>query len=529
MALGQIKYYKQAGQGYYNLASDLKTPSWQVSDPSQRVSKAFDYVATPYAGNTPQGQTEISFEEYKAGLENAAKYGDEYAKGELAKIGAGQGIYAPNYVDPTMTKFLSDAPTPSEQYYTPEYRATLPPSEQARLNEKYGQANPIVNNTPAGQKEVKLGGGFGYAPDGSPIQKDGTISPTVVNAPKIPGTTNPVASIISSGNLQNGSKGTQVSDLQKLLGVSVDGDFGPKTEAAVRAFQAANNLTVDGIVGPETIAALEKTKGATTSSSTSPKVAGAEVSPSKELPSTGNPAVDSLISVFNNQSPQKSFADVYKEVLTSMGWSTTNEDYKKQADELAALQNEKNDKAQEIKNNPWYSEGKKNLELRKLDNSYKVKEDILTNKLKLLETNISNQRSDARFISGQIMDQLQQSSKLNEDIILKAIDIAEKQAEAEAKNSAPKKVTVADNVANFSEFLKTGKDGNGAVFGNPRGADGFVDPEVYKIAFKNWPGTTQEFLTKFPVAKNINPTSIKLLPQAIQTSTKSSSSGSIEP
>lgn len=51
----------------------------------------------------------------------------------------------------------------------------------------------------------------------------------------------------------------QVRLVQQILGLTgrdVDGDFGPKTERAVRAFQAAHGLAADGQVGPKTWAAL---------------------------------------------------------------------------------------------------------------------------------------------------------------------------------------------------------------------------------------------------------------------------------
>jgi putative chitinase len=48
--------------------------------------------------------------------------------------------------------------------------------------------------------------------------------------------------------LKVGSKGTDVVELQKKLGLTADGSFGPKTEAAVKAWQTKNGLTPDGTV-----------------------------------------------------------------------------------------------------------------------------------------------------------------------------------------------------------------------------------------------------------------------------------------
>lgn len=56
--------------------------------------------------------------------------------------------------------------------------------------------------------------------------------------------------------LKLGSQGDDVLKLQNKLGVDPVGKFGPKTEAAVKAWQQANGLTPDGIVGPGTWAKL---------------------------------------------------------------------------------------------------------------------------------------------------------------------------------------------------------------------------------------------------------------------------------
>lgn len=49
-------------------------------------------------------------------------------------------------------------------------------------------------------------------------------------------------------NLKNGSNGEEVKRLQAKLGLTPDGGFGPKTEAAVKAWQTSNGFAANGIV-----------------------------------------------------------------------------------------------------------------------------------------------------------------------------------------------------------------------------------------------------------------------------------------
>lgn len=60
--------------------------------------------------------------------------------------------------------------------------------------------------------------------------------------------------------LRRGSHGPAVKDWQRVLGppVVADGDFGPRTELATKAWQMARGLTADGVVGPKTWAASDE-------------------------------------------------------------------------------------------------------------------------------------------------------------------------------------------------------------------------------------------------------------------------------
>lgn len=57
--------------------------------------------------------------------------------------------------------------------------------------------------------------------------------------------------------LIRGLKGEPVRRLQEKLGVTADGDFGPGTEKALKAYQKENGLAVDGIAGPDTFSHMK--------------------------------------------------------------------------------------------------------------------------------------------------------------------------------------------------------------------------------------------------------------------------------
>lgn len=71
------------------------------------------------------------------------------------------------------------------------------------------------------------------------------------------------ATAASSGGRAPHRRGGGVTALQQLLGVPVDGVFGPTTERAVKRFQRRHGLTPDGVVGERTRAALGLGDGAT--------------------------------------------------------------------------------------------------------------------------------------------------------------------------------------------------------------------------------------------------------------------------
>lgn len=58
------------------------------------------------------------------------------------------------------------------------------------------------------------------------------------------------------GTIRIHDRGSDVAELQTILGLDADGRFGPQTLFAVEKFQSEKGLHSDGVVGPKTWAAL---------------------------------------------------------------------------------------------------------------------------------------------------------------------------------------------------------------------------------------------------------------------------------
>jgi peptidoglycan hydrolase-like protein with peptidoglycan-binding domain len=77
------------------------------------------------------------------------------------------------------------------------------------------------------------------------------------DAPNYPGCPTKV-DMNRSHVLAQGTKGGSVQWVQRKLKITIDGAFGPQTDATVRAFQAAHGLQVDGVVGLATASCLSR-------------------------------------------------------------------------------------------------------------------------------------------------------------------------------------------------------------------------------------------------------------------------------
>ena len=85
---------------------------------------------------------------------------------------------------------------------------------------------------------------------------NGTALPAAPSTVTSTVTASSVPAALVARGITRGASGSAVAVIQSIVGADADGRFGPRTKAAVQAWQRAHGLVADGIVGRLTWAAM---------------------------------------------------------------------------------------------------------------------------------------------------------------------------------------------------------------------------------------------------------------------------------
>jgi peptidoglycan hydrolase-like protein with peptidoglycan-binding domain len=118
-------------------------------------------------------------------------------------------------------------------------RAYVKNNKKKLLNAVVGWGRPVY----AGEENLPLLSKVGSS--------DAPAAPAKPAAPKVP------AAPAQFVDLKVGTKGQKVKVVQTALKLKADGEFGPATEKAVKAYQKAKGLPETGIVDQKTFKALK--------------------------------------------------------------------------------------------------------------------------------------------------------------------------------------------------------------------------------------------------------------------------------
>lgn len=132
-------------------------------------------------------------------------------------------------------------------------------------------------------------------------------------------------------------------------------------------------------------------------------------------------------------SPVTSFADTYKQLYQQLGLNDIRNQYDDFTKQFEDLQNKKVDELGQIDANPWLTEGERQDRKRSIESKYQQREANMTGRLDLLRSNFEQGRQEAEFIASQALTEQRQGQQFQQELRLKAIDQAERRAEAERK------------------------------------------------------------------------------------------------
>lgn len=185
-----------------------------------------------------------------------------------AKKAATTSIIPPTHKTPTTTQSTTTTPTfsvPSTPLKPNDTGSDVKTLQQALVALGYLKGKPDGFYGPKTTAAVtKFQQAAGLKADGIAGSKTLTaLSARSGSTPPSSSSSNPASFDAPSTTLKPGDTGSQVETLQReLAGLgyapgTIDGNYGPGTVTAVKAFQTAIGLAPDGVVGPKTLQELK--------------------------------------------------------------------------------------------------------------------------------------------------------------------------------------------------------------------------------------------------------------------------------
>lgn len=365
---------------------------------------------------------------------------------------------------------------------------------------------------------------------------------TVPGSPNNPtqATTQPLASATVPNALPwaPGHTGADVKALQDMLvskgfmtaaeQATGPGIFGPKTQAALAAYQAQNG-TVNGGSPTAPPASTSPQNGAGGTQDTS---GGSTYQNQPATPTT--PAKSAVQQVI----------DDYTTAYNSLGLGDIKTEYQNFVQQQTDLTNKQNEEKQAIDNNPWMTQGVKDKTKAQIDTKYQSQQDTLTHQVSLLDSLYKQGQMEVENIVSKAETIDQNQVKAAADLAQNKQDAIDALQLAQTKNASP---TTTVNGLQSGGIYTSGTlqvNNNQYTTGKQQlqaseGKDGYVDPAVYLSLlqdFRTNGGLQSDFLKLYPIKDYVNPANtwpqITALgggtkPKATSTKTTSTSARSI--
>lgn len=495
----------------------------------------------------------------------------DFAEGDALRAGIASGSLAPDghSWDEYNATQAKNKVAEAEYQQRVAAMAGNPPAPAATVNPANPEQRFNIINPTTGQKGYQSEGApipNGWQAIGgsisTPAANNNAMATLAGNSPTVAGATvragasdvSAPSAIFPTTALQPGARGDAVKQLQDYL-VSVGlmtaaqvatgpGIYGPQTTAAVQALQqrlGVDNSSGPGYFGPKTIAALQgasQGQGATqgtpagqeqSGSSSGSSAAGATVgsAPGGYLEGSNTNLRSLLSSVGIQMAPQTSLVDMVKEISALYGFDEINGEIKKLDDQYVK-------DVADVNDNPWLSETLRSDKIKKLEAKYQDKKKVYTDRLSL--------NND---IIGKAVTLFQAEKAQEQALLLKALDSALEETDAPNTTSDITEYNLAVSQGYKGSFLDyqrtnanlkaTDSGGGSSVLGGTyssgggstssggttplkgndsqileasRGADSYVDPNVYLTLYKKFISTgktLKQFLSAYPAEQYVNP------------------------